>query len=301
MSVRIRLARTSEELDQVFRLRQRVMVHEKQWMPAHADGRLCDRFDAFPTTANVIAVADRSVIGAVRFMMRTSVGAPTDEFFDFAPYVGDRTHEAAGGMLVLAPAYRGRRRVASSMIWMGYVWALENGASHMVAVANPRVAEAFLRDGWQKVAPVFRHAESGLDVMPLILTFKALDERASTFVRHQQFEHYLHAFERQFHLEGETIIRLGDRGDDAFVIVDGNATAINAAGQPIRQLGPGDLFGELALLTPRPRTATVVADTELDLMVIDRAAFHHQLRSNPEVMEQVLKMLADRLAGAREL
>jgi CRP/FNR family transcriptional regulator, cyclic AMP receptor protein len=301
MSVRIRLARSTEDLDQVFQLRQRVMVDEKRWMPAHNEGRLCDRFDAYPTTANVIAVADDSVIGAVRFMMRTSVGASTDEFFDFANYVGERTHEAAGGMLVLAPGHRGTHRLASSMIWMGYVWALQQGASHIVAVANPRVGEAFLRDGWQTVAPVFRDADTGLDVMPLVLMLNSLNDRASSFVRRQQFEHCLDAFERQFHVEGETIIRDGDSAREAFVIVHGNATVMDAVGQPIRQLGPGDLFGELALLTRRPRTATVVADSELDLMVLDRAAFHRQLRSNPEVMEDVLAALAERLATARML
>ena len=58
VTVRIRLARTTDELDQVFALRHRVMVDEEGYMPAQPDGRLADRFDAYPTTANVIALVD---------------------------------------------------------------------------------------------------------------------------------------------------------------------------------------------------------------------------------------------------
>ncbi|HEU5320432.1 MAG TPA: cyclic nucleotide-binding domain-containing protein, partial [Methylomirabilota bacterium] len=72
---------------------------------------------------------------------------------------------------------------------------------------------------------------------------------------------------------GQAIVRQGDRPDGFYVIKHGRAavqddTAPSAAGdgaqaQPLTTLGPGEVFGEMALLTESPRTATVVAETDL--------------------------------------
>ena len=66
-------------------------------------------------------------------------------------------------------------------------------------------------------------------------------------------------------------------------------------------LGPGQIFGELALLTMRRRTANVVAATEVDLMVLERDVFRNELMRNPERLPLVLSQLADRLANADDL
>ena len=68
-------------------------------------------------------------------------------------------------------------------------------------------------------------------------------------------------------------------------------------GRVLRELGPGDLFGELALLTECPRTADVVARTELDLMVLDRDTFRAQLRTDPQASERIVELLASRMAA----
>jgi hypothetical protein len=176
MSVRIRLARTTDELDQLFSLRHRVMVDDERYLPPQPDGRLADRFDAYPTTVNVIALVDDRIVGAVRFVARTPAGTSADEYFDFAPFLPPQAVDVAAGMLVLEPAHRGTPRLLRAMLGMGYDWALRRGATHVLAPANPRRRSGCVRMGYRVVAPEFRHEHSGLPVVPMILDLADLED-----------------------------------------------------------------------------------------------------------------------------
>ena len=72
--------------------------------------------------------------------------------------------------------------------------------------------------------------------------------------------------------EGEVVCAEGEPGDAYFVIADGRAE-VTIAGQRRRDLEAGDGFGEIALLRPLPRTATVRAVTDVSLRVLDGPAF----------------------------
>jgi CRP-like cAMP-binding protein len=93
------------------------------------------------------------------------------------------------------------------------------------------------------------------------------------------------------------VVRKGDKGDAFFVILDGSAS-VRRPGKRTVRLGPGDFFGELALLDGAPRTATVEADTDMLLMWVARSAFGKLLRSEPQVAVHMLHTLAQRLRSA---
>jgi hypothetical protein len=76
----------------------------------------------------------------------------------------------------------------------------------------------------------------------------------------------------QHRAPGETVVGQGDPADDFYVIADG-AAAVMRDGREVRRLGPGDAFGEIALLVPGPRTATVTTTAPTRLLVLDRESF----------------------------
>ena len=268
-------------------------------MAARPDGRIADRFDAYPTTANIIALVDGSVAGTVRFMERSAAGVSTDEYFDFSGLVPAGARDGSGSMLVVGRDYRRVPRMIVAMLGMGYYWSVSRGLSHLLATMNPQRRAAMERSGWRAVSPQFHDEQHGVDVLPMLLDLDTISDMFLDFISRQGIRHWLQAFERQFHTNGETVIQKGDPGEAAYVIVDGQAAVIGGDGTTIDTLGPGDLFGELALLTRRPRSATVLAVGSLDLMVLERDAFRAQLRENPDTAERLLDLLARRMADLR--
>jgi CRP/FNR family cyclic AMP-dependent transcriptional regulator len=94
---------------------------------------------------------------------------------------------------------------------------------------------------------------------------------------------------------GREFIKEGDYAQEMLVIVEGSAT-VTKGGQKIATLGPGDFVGELALLSHRPRNATVTSDTKLDILVIDSGAMDALLDDIPGLAKRLLKVVASRLS-----
>jgi CRP-like cAMP-binding protein len=95
---------------------------------------------------------------------------------------------------------------------------------------------------------------------------------------------------------GKVLCREGETGREFFVILEGEAEVMKD-GAAVRTLGPGQFFGEIALVEHRPRTATVTAKTDLRFFVLTSQAFWSLLENQPEVQRAVLRCLAARLAG----
>jgi small-conductance mechanosensitive channel/CRP-like cAMP-binding protein len=99
---------------------------------------------------------------------------------------------------------------------------------------------------------------------------------------------------------GEAVVRKGDASLELFLIERGTvAIELPRSGggaAELARLGPGQCFGEMALLTGEPRSATVRAVTLCDFVVIDRESFHQVLAAHPEVVDRLGDLLAVRQA-----
>jgi CRP/FNR family cyclic AMP-dependent transcriptional regulator len=95
--------------------------------------------------------------------------------------------------------------------------------------------------------------------------------------------------------EGRTLVREGQRGREFFVLVDGSVR-VSRKGRKLAELGPGDFFGEIALLTDTPRTATVTATSDLRVLVVTDRSFRRLVASMPSIALKVLSTLGQRLA-----
>lgn len=93
---------------------------------------------------------------------------------------------------------------------------------------------------------------------------------------------------------GKVLMRQGETGTDMMVIVRGSV-AVERDGQRLNTLGPGDFFGEIALVDGGPRTATVTAEEASTLLVIGHREFHAMMDEFPDVAQQVLNALAARV------
>jgi CRP-like cAMP-binding protein len=98
---------------------------------------------------------------------------------------------------------------------------------------------------------------------------------------------------------GTVVIAEGERGDTFYVVVDGSLE-VSSDGRLLRTIGPGDFFGEIALLRDVPRTATVSAATDSVLLVIRRMDFLSAVLGNLESAETVEEIVSSRVGVSNE-
>jgi CRP/FNR family transcriptional regulator, cyclic AMP receptor protein len=94
---------------------------------------------------------------------------------------------------------------------------------------------------------------------------------------------------------GKVLIKEGDAGREFFVLIDGTAD-VERGGRTVATLGPGDFFGEIALVAKTPRTATITTTSPVRALVITDRAFRQLLEQSPQIQNGVLRALAERLA-----
>jgi CRP/FNR family transcriptional regulator, cyclic AMP receptor protein len=110
----------------------------------------------------------------------------------------------------------------------------------------------------------------------------------------EQLTQIAHLFEETARPAGSVLVREGDPGSEFFVILDGAASA-SVGDELVRTLGPGDFFGEMSLLERAPRSATITAETDLDLLVMDARSFSSLVEAAPSVGVRMMRTMTERL------
>ena len=111
--------------------------------------------------------------------------------------------------------------------------------------------------------------------------------------------------------KGHVLLREGDGGEEMFVVRRGTIVVSKAVTGPVEQvlarMGPGDFFGEMSLFDREPRSATVQADPETDvaLLVLDRASLESLIEANPRAaasfFHALVQVFIERLRASTDL
>ncbi len=121
-------------------------------------------------------------------------------------------------------------------------------------------------------------------------------------LRPEEVESIIHQGKVLFFREGQTIFHEGQLGSNLFVVLSGKIGIFNKS-KMIAQLGVGDAFGEMAVLTHRPRTATAAALSEVRLFTLDEKEINAILERHVAVrlLLNIIHVLSERLAAANAL
>ncbi len=134
------------------------------------------------------------------------------------------------------------------------------------------------------------------DVLRSAILFRELDDEAAAALRSSMSEAKV--------ARGDVIFREGDAGDRMYVITDGKVklgrTAPDGRENLLAILGPGQMFGELSLFDPGPRSATATAVTDTMLLGLGHADLLAWLTGRPEVARALLLQLASRLRRSND-
>jgi len=134
------------------------------------------------------------------------------------------------------------------------------------------------------------------DVLRSAVLFRELDDEAAAALRSSMSEHKL--------ARAEVLFREGDEGDRVYVVIDGKIklgrTSQDGRENLLAILGPGQMFGELSLFDPGPRSATATAVTDTALLGLGHADLLPWLTGRPEVSRGLLLQLASRLRRSND-
>lgn len=133
--------------------------------------------------------------------------------------------------------------------------------------------------GWPAQAPKWPTEPSP---EPALVLFSSMSE--------EQNKDFLQRAETHNFNPGETIVEEGDSGDSMYIIKSGSAKVVaHIQGKPLElaRLQEGDIFGEVAFLTGRPRTASVIADGPTVLVEVNRFLLEEAIEKNPMLLEEL--------------
>jgi len=104
--------------------------------------------------------------------------------------------------------------------------------------------------------------------------------------------------ERRF-AAGRPVVKQGEMSGVGFFVISAGEASVTVDGAYVKGLGPGDSFGELALISQQERAATVTADTPLTCQVINLWDFRSFAKDNPEITWKLLQQVVDLLMEER--
>ena len=134
-------------------------------------------------------------------------------------------------------------------------------------------------------------SDSRTDLLRRVPLFSDLEKR--------ELEQLAGSLKERIFRAGETVAQEGQGGVGFFVIEDGEAR-VSVRGEDRGRLGPGDYFGEIALIAETDRTATIVADTELKCLGMTFWDFRPFVEGNGKVAWKMLQVLAKRLRSVEQ-
>jgi CRP-like cAMP-binding protein len=129
-------------------------------------------------------------------------------------------------------------------------------------------------------------ALKNVDALAKVPIFSGLTKR--------QLRRILKATEEYTYPYGTTIVAEGALNEQLYVILEGNVK-VRRGGRTIARMGPGEFFGEIAVIDGLPRTASVISDGPVRCLVLLRKEFFQVIKAAPQVAWKVLRTLATRL------
>jgi hypothetical protein len=184
--------------------------------------------------------------------------------------------------------------VTTGLLLMAVYFASSNYVTHILAPVETSLSPLLHSIGFENIDEVYTDQLTGLEMQPLLLDMRRVNDFFLHFIHKNRMQDFIQYYERWFFKAGESVITAGEKGEEVFIIVQGEAEVKLPNGNRIGVLKEGEIFGELALLTDDIRSADVFAKTELQVMVLSKVVFREHLINNPKKVLSLLKLMGER-------
>ena len=322
MPIKLKVASTAKELNDVFELRHSVYVVEKKRFRSRAlnGNHIVDRFDAIPDVVNFIAYSGETAVATMRLNKDSAIGLPAEEYFDFSHVrseldLGYRSGECerpllgSGSMLAIHKAWRHRRDVIFALFKLAAGVALDWGVTHGIGSISQETFSLYSKIGFEAIGePKWNEAVNDT-LLPIFVPYERVFDwtfgEISTEISPFWLENFSGQCERLLLSPGDVLFSQGDEAGDAYAIDEG-WISISRKDEDNNEmifahLSKGALFGELAILDDEPRSAAATAITNVELVVLERDRLLDIIRLHPEKTGELLRHFSKRLRDLDDL
>ena len=316
MPIKLKVARTAKELDDVFRLRYDVYVSERDKFSekrATSDGRIVDHFDALPDVVSVVAYDGDTAIASFRVNKDSAIGLAPEKYFDFTQvrdHIGQSEECAktapcivSGSMLAIRKEWRHKRNVIFALFKKTTAVMHGWGATHVFGAASAETFSLYGRLGFSAIAAEQWVESVGDCLIPMMAPFDKVFTwafgQSEPTVKPFWLDNYCAQFETILLSPGEVLFRENDQAERVYSIERGGVTLSRKGPDQkdlvIAELSHGALFGELAIFDDERRSTTATATMNTQMITIERNHLLDIIHSEPEKADQLLKHFAHRL------
>ena len=313
MSIRLKVATSAKELRDVYHLRYQVYVETEGRFEAMKGELITDSFDAMPDVACVIAYEGDTPVGTMRVNRDSEILLPADETYDFSCYRNKVYQQAidddlatplfvSAGMLAIAKAWRNRRDVFRALFKLSCDVAHSWHATHIIVTASIQSASIYRRLGFESMEDKVWYEEAGEHIVPMCSDLDRVYQWAfgSLAERSELLERFSGCFECLLASADAPIFNEGDIGEEAYLISRGSVSISqhnphSGEAFSLATLGTGAMFGELSLIDDQPRSATVVATRNTELIVLSKEVFWQKAHNDTDYLKILLSFLSQRI------
>jgi small-conductance mechanosensitive channel/CRP-like cAMP-binding protein len=206
----------------------------------------------------------------------------------------------------MRPVVRIRNLAPDGIDWEVKYWLEDYTLQHDTdALVRQRIWYAFQREKIKFAYPTRTvHVEEKAEVIApeeVVNTYAEHLNRVSIFapLSEEEIEQLANASEARTYAPGEPIVRRGQQGNSMFVIISGGVKVQipeKTYQKTINNLKENDFFGEMSLLTGEPRTATVIATEETEVLRIDKEGLKPIFENNPPLVQSIVEQIEERRA-----
>ena len=316
MSIRLKVANTAKELDDVFRLRHEVFIQERgKYSKSSLDyPRVVDHFDTLPDVANIVAYEGSQAIATMRINRDSPIGLPAEEYFDFSQVRSrlKNNHQqdtgpvpviAGGSMLAIHKDWRHKKNLSFALLKTAAGAMYSSHATHVIAAISEETLSLYTRFGFEVIAEPTWNDSVGDTLVPIMAPTTKVFEwtfgSLNTKVSHFWLDNFCSEFERLLLAPGEMIFSQHEPARHAYAVDNGwvsiSRTDPEGNEMVLANMSKGALFGEVSIFEDEARDASATALMNTELIVIERNHMLDIVRKNPEKLDQLLGHFARRI------
>lgn len=312
MGIKVKVATTSKELNDVYRLRYQVYKKSLGHCVNAQNDLLLDQFDTIPESASIIAYNDDSPIGTIRVNADSAIKLPSDQLFDFSEYraqilqltqqLNQSLKIVSASMLAIEESHRNRRDVFQALFKMCCDIAFSWQATHIISTVSSKTISIYKRLKFKELSPPVWIPSLGDFIIPIVSEFTPIYEWAfGAFIDKSQL---LKSFSGNFQCllisAGHPIFHQGSVGSEAYLISRGLVNISQSDHHTnktlsLATLSRGSMFGELSLIDEGIRNANATALSNTELIVLDKNTFWLKANHDVRYLRGLLAILAKRL------